>query len=137
MIARLVFAGVFFAGTVGVSLVSAPPTAVASALPSPATQSKGKAAPKPNAFKVQVRHPGWKRTAAPNAAAASNIARVVRANGWPVVQIQHPRSNVFVVRARMPQWRNRAVVTNPATAQALANRGRSQGFQARVVPFHW
>jgi hypothetical protein len=127
---RLVIGAVLFA--VGTALtVSAP------AVPAAVTQSKGKGAPKAgkaNAFRVQVRHPGWRKFTLPNLAAAKVLAAQLRAARWPTVQIRQSRPGVFVVRAKMPRWQNRAVVTNRAVAQSLAARGRAQGFQARVVP---
>jgi hypothetical protein len=123
-------AALFLVGAVFTGIGSPPVSGAA------AQAKKGAgAAPKHNAFKVQVRHPGWKKTATTSAAAAKLLAMNLRRAGWNA-QVREPRPGVYVVRAKMARWQNRAIVTNRALAMQLANVGRAQGFQARVVPFH-
>lgn len=130
MVARkLVCITLLFAGAV---LLTAPGPAAAEA-----TQPKGsKAAAKPNAFRVQVRHPKWKRFAVrPSLTAATADAARLRRQGWNA-QVRRPRPGVFVVRAKIARWRQVAVVGSRPLANNLAARARAKGFQARVVPFH-
>src|SRR5437588_2910974 len=63
-----------------------------------------KAAPKANAFKVQVRHPHWKRfSARPSLAVATADAQRLRRQGW-TAQVRRPRPGVFTVRAKIARW---------------------------------
>lgn len=134
---RLVVSSLLFAAALTLMASAPPPAADAQ------VKGKGKAAPPPpapkpkfTAFRVQVRHPAWRHTRVANAAVARNLAVNLRLAGWTTVQIRQNRSGAIFVRAKMPRWQNRALLTNRHLAETLAAQGRLQGFQARIVPVH-
>ena len=132
---RLLVSAVLFTAALALT-VSAPPVPAGAQTKGNKKGAVPHPPPKHTAFRVQVRHPGWRRAVFNNHPAAHAAAVQMRAARWPVVRVDRVRTNRFVVRARMPQWQDRAVVANRATADSLAHLGQLQGFQARVVAFH-